>query len=196
MIEDGYEKMEKALKFYANGDHIRISPVMDSMKLGEQADIFETPDINGFREIEIAESGTLTRVEIEDGKVARDYLALVDRDLALEPFQGAVRIDDWLSSHMFIKDQNLAYAVFCFEIWRMPAMKYYNFDKLPEVLNLELYCDYYATPESEPVTRRVTGAGSMGDVWLRKDFKRTDGYDRNGHGRVEVTQCSNWRRVP
>lgn len=63
---------------------------------------------------------------------------------------------------------------------RLPANLRMEFkDKID---HLTLFCDY------QDVRHRVTGASSMGDVWLTTDFNKDTGYDK----RVDVLECSNW----
>lgn len=85
----------------------------------------------------------------------------------------------------FIDDRKQdAYARWIFSHFRLPADLRIAFD--PFMRDRKLFCDY------EGKRYRVTGASTMGDVWLVKDFKKDHGYDY----RVLVADCSKWGATP
>jgi hypothetical protein len=73
-----------------------------------------------------------------------------------------------------------AYARWMFMHFRLPAWQKASFE--PFIKERKLFCTY------EGKRFRVTGASTMGDVWLVRDFKRDHGYDL----RVVVYDCKDW----
>lgn len=76
------------------------------------------------------------------------------------------------------------YARWFFMLHRLPAIELNAFDKW--ISQYELYCTWNGK------RWRVTGASRMGDVWLHKDLKKTNGYTE----RVDVAECSEWSEKP
>lgn len=174
-------RLKECLEFYASAFYLRSksdeSFTNTTVELKQTGVYLDTPWKN--------EEGDV--LQIENGNHASQMLKEIfepdhdRRNAPKETPEGFTHIDYWLEDHMFIKDENLRHAAFCFEIWRMPAYKYYNFDSLPWLENLRLFCDY------EGARYRVVGASSMGDVWLTSKFQNTQ-YEQ----RVDVAKCSNW----
>ncbi len=73
-----------------------------------------------------------------------------------------------------------AYARWMLMHFRLPADQKAAF--APFIKDRKLFCTY------EGKRFRVTGASTMGDVWLVRDFTRDHGYDL----RVVAFDCSNW----
>ncbi len=72
------------------------------------------------------------------------------------------------------------YARWMFMHFRLPSFQKAAFE--PFMRDHKLFCTYQGS------RYRVTGASTMGDVWLVKDFNKDHGYDH----RVLVAACSNW----
>ena len=66
---------------------------------------------------------------------------------------------------------------------RLPAVLQIEFE--PVLRDFKLFCEW------EGETYRVTGASSMGDVWLTSNMDKSVGYDK----RVNVENCSHWSKV-
>lgn len=94
----------------------------------------------------------------------------------------ATHVDDFIDNNI----GNETYARFMLNFFRMPAILNMDFGKFLQEKKL------FATFEGQRY--RVTGASRMGDVWLRKDFERSDGYDERL--RVMVDELSDWSPTP
>lgn len=70
------------------------------------------------------------------------------------------------------------YASFFFMLQRLPASLQFKFAEFIE--QYQLYCTYQGE------RYRVTGASSLGDIWLTQDFSQSTGYRK----RVDVWECS------
>ncbi len=85
----------------------------------------------------------------------------------------------------FIDDRDQdAYARWMLMHFRLPADQKIAFG--PFIKDRKLFCTY----KSERF--RVTGASTMGDIWLVRDFNRDFSYDL----RVLVRDCRNWGPQP
>lgn len=73
-----------------------------------------------------------------------------------------------------------AYARWMLMHFRLPADQKVAF--APFIRDRKLFCTY------EGKRFRVTGASTMGDIWLVRDFTRDVGYDL----RVLVVDCKDW----
>lgn len=76
------------------------------------------------------------------------------------------------------------YARWMFMHFRLPAFQQAAFR--PFIRDRKLFCNF------EGKRFRVTGASTMGDIWLVRDFSRDHGYDF----RVLVKDCSAWGPQP
>ena len=88
----------------------------------------------------------------------------------------AIKVDEFIDDP-FNKEY---YARFVLHFFRLPATLQMAFTEFTS--QYRLFCDY------KGARYRVTGASTMGDVWLAKDFDRVHGYDR----RVSIAECSGW----
>ncbi len=98
-----------------------------------------------------------------------------------------LHIDKWLDTVMpnTARDNpGEKYARWWFEQARWSATKQYLYSDIRD--QFKLFCTF------QNERYRVTGASSMGDVWLTKNFSSGSGYD----GRVEVAMCSQWSNNP
>lgn len=77
-----------------------------------------------------------------------------------------------------------AYARWMLMHFRLPGFQRIAFG--PFIRDRKLFCTY------ETKRFRVTGASTMGDVWLVRDYTRDHGYDL----RVSVADCSAWSAQP
>jgi hypothetical protein len=77
-----------------------------------------------------------------------------------------------------------SYASWFFSLHRLPATLQFKFAEFIE--QYQLYCTY------EGLRHRVTGASRMGDVWITRDFKQSEGYQK----RVNIDDCSDWGANP
>lgn len=93
-------------------------------------------------------------------------------------------VDDFIDN--FKAPESETYARFVLNLFRLPASLRIDFAE--QIKGIELYCTYTGDLERY----RVTGASTMGDVWLRANFTQYDGYDK----RVEVDYCINWSNKP
>jgi hypothetical protein len=89
-------------------------------------------------------------------------------------------VDDFIDS-----PDSDPYASWIFMHYRLPAWQKIAYT--PFMKNHKLFCTYKGE------RYRVTGASTLGDVWLSKDFNREDGYELRG---VLVAECSNWGKNP
>lgn len=93
--------------------------------------------------------------------------------------------DNWIDRPSMTKDSDeVKYAKWCIWHFRMPAVSFYAFEKF--IQRDKLFCTY------EGKRYRVTGASTMGDIWLNKNFDSDSGYDH----RVDYTLCSGWSDDP
>lgn len=90
-----------------------------------------------------------------------------------------MHIDDWIDD-----PESDPYAALFFDIHRRNSTWKLKFKK--GIDKLKLFCDF------DGERWKVTGCSRLGDVWITKDFNRTDGYDK----RVDVEDCSNWGITP
>jgi len=88
-------------------------------------------------------------------------------------------IDDFLDNMRFGSSQAERYAYLFLTIARFPAWKK---NLCEDFVSLPILCHY------RKKQYRLTGASRLGDVWLREDITRTNGYDL----RVDVTELSNF----
>jgi hypothetical protein len=96
-------------------------------------------------------------------------------------------LDDLEKQHVdiFIDDHTKdAYARWMLDHFRRSAAQRIDFDQF--MRDRKLFCDY------EGNRYHVTGASTLGDIWLVRDFKRDYGYDF----RVLVADCSAWGPQP
>lgn len=96
-------------------------------------------------------------------------------------------LDEFEKQHVdyFIDDRKQdAYARWMLMHFRLPADQKLAFE--PFIRDRKLFCTY------EGKRYRVTGASTMGDIWLVKDQTRDHGYDY----RVLVADCSAWSSQP
>lgn len=92
-------------------------------------------------------------------------------------------LDDLEKVHVdsFIDDPSQdAYARWMLMHFRLPSDQRVAF--APFIRDRKLFCTY------EGKRFRVTGASTMGDIWLTRDYKKDYGHDL----RVLVRDCSNW----
>jgi hypothetical protein len=82
------------------------------------------------------------------------------------------------------QDEAKQYAAFCLFLFRLPAALRITFRKW--IHGFHLFCTYKGN------RYRVTGASTLGDVWLANDFNRETGYDH----RVDVDECTDWKNEP
>ena len=94
-----------------------------------------------------------------------------------------VHVDDFIDRN-FGGAEGQRYARFFFSLARFPAAQQSDFHRWTK--QFELYCTF------EGSRYRVTGCSRMGDVWLRKDLTKDQGYDH----RVNVAECSEWGAKP
>jgi hypothetical protein len=85
-------------------------------------------------------------------------------------------VDDFIDSD-FGKDR---YARWVLNHFRLPAILKSDFSEFMK--DHKLFCNYKGKKY------RVTGASSLGDIWLAKDFNRESDYDL----RVDCAECSEW----
>jgi hypothetical protein len=93
-------------------------------------------------------------------------------------------IDNWLDSPPFQQSENIIYAKWVINYFRLPAGLKIQFNKF--MIGFHLFAEWKGN------VYRVTGASRMGDVWLSEDFNRENGYDL----RVEVSELTNWSNKP
>lgn len=79
-----------------------------------------------------------------------------------------------------------SYASWFFNLHRLPASLQFKFED--QIASYKLYCSF----GSDGRVYRVTGASSMGDIWLAKDLNQDYGYDH----RVDIDDCSGWAKTP
>lgn len=82
------------------------------------------------------------------------------------------------------KNDGELYARYMLMHFRLPAILQMAF--APFIDGKRLFCTHNLR------RMRVTGASTLGDVWLVLDFKQSDGYD----ARVNVEECSAWGAEP
>jgi hypothetical protein len=101
---------------------------------------------------------------------------------------GDIHVDDFIDygnvEERGKKDDNTSYARWVLAQFRFPATLAMATGKF--IKQHKLFCDF------EDQQYRVTGASRMGDIWLTSDFKQDTGYEK----RVDVSDCSNWRKEP
>lgn len=107
-------------------------------------------------------------------------LQLYREDLKNDEVMATGHIDDWIDDWRNDED----YATFFFWLHRLPAWLKFKWEKYFK--QFKLFCTY------EGKRFRVTGASSMGDIWLHEDFSRDSGYKH----RVDVRECSEFSAEP
>lgn len=93
-------------------------------------------------------------------------------------------VDAWLDRVTMNPGPGEAYARWWLEQARYPAWKQAIYKPIME--QHKLFCTWNGQQW------RVTGASSMGDIWLAADINRVSGYDE----RVPVAECSEWSAEP
>lgn len=76
------------------------------------------------------------------------------------------------------------YARFVLHLFRLNAALKADFK--PHIDRLKLFCIYQGK------RYRVTGASTMGDIWLQSNFNQTSGYEL----RVDIQDCTRWGDHP
>lgn len=95
-----------------------------------------------------------------------------------------LHIDDFLdATYEVSRNPELALPHFLFTHWRKPATEKMLHERF--MRNFKLFVDY------EGETYRVIGASRLGDIWLTRDFTRSNGYDRRVQ--LVLAHFSNWR---
>lgn len=92
-----------------------------------------------------------------------------------------MHIDDWIDS----KDKKSEIELLAkawFILYRLPAFK--QMVMRPIIDHTILLCDY------EGKEYRIIGCSRMGDIWLKQDISKTNGYDK----RVDIDCISNLRK--
>ena len=93
-------------------------------------------------------------------------------------------VDEFIDRGINRKCEDEKYARWMLNHFRLPARLSFDFDRFMELH--KLFCDF------DGERYRVTGASSLGDVWLTKDFNQRTGYQK----RVDVDEISNWGKEP
>lgn len=99
----------------------------------------------------------------------------------------AARVEEERGWHVddFIDDPTKdPYAQWIFTHFRLPAWQKLAFE--PFMKDHKLFCTWKGE------RFRVTGASTLGDVWLVRDYNKDHGYDR----RVMVNDCTDWGPKP
>lgn len=97
-------------------------------------------------------------------------------------------IDEWLDNAVMeaSRSEEMGYVHFFFMNARLPAwMKIAHY---PWMKQFKLFVTY------EEQRWRVTGASRLGDIWLAKNLKREDGYDKRIS--FDTEKLSNWSDKP
>jgi len=81
-------------------------------------------------------------------------------------------------------EPNVNYARWVLDYFTMSAICKMDFE--PFMKDNKLFCQF------EGKTYRVTGASTLGDVWLTANYEQDTGYQK----RVSVNDCSNWNSEP
>lgn len=91
-----------------------------------------------------------------------------------------LHVDDWIEDFTFEEDKFERYAKWVLHHARLPAILSIFFE--PIMKRYTLFCTF------EDKVYRVTGASSLGDVWLTSNYQQETGYEK----RVNVESCSKW----
>lgn len=96
-----------------------------------------------------------------------------------------MHVDEFIDGHSEdAREPSVKYARWFFHLHRLSAGLFYDFQQW---LNpYQLYCTYKGKQY------RVTGASTMGDIWLVEDFSQDSGYKY----RVDLEDCSDWKDKP
>lgn len=97
---------------------------------------------------------------------------------------GKTHIEDWAHECHYNDADNVRYAKWWFIQFGMPATMSLYFAKVMKPFHL------YTTYQGKRF--RVTGCSRLGDVWLRADHSKAEGYDH----RIYVDDCSDWSDTP
>jgi len=123
---------------------------------------------------------------IENGNRARTLLQEISKPIK-ERKEGFVHVYDWLDSQLYVAEQDsgLAHAIAFLDYKAMPAYRKMIYDNLPMFRDMKCFCTI------KGVRHRVTGASSMGSVFVTKDLE-----SRQYQIGVEVTECYDWGPIP
>lgn len=103
-----------------------------------------------------------------------------------EHMKGHTHIDDWLDDEANRKAQ--PYLWYWFEVKRLPAYRMYT-ERHPTGVKLDEWADRtVVTCTYQGARYRCVGASRLGDIWLTRDMKRSNGYQH----RVYIEECSDW----
>ena len=96
-----------------------------------------------------------------------------------------LHVDDFIDdcAGRWINYEGTRYAAFFFHLHRLPATLQAAWQEF--FSDITLFCTWKGS------RYRVTGASTMGDVWLVEDEWKDSGYDH----RVNCAECSGWHRT-
>lgn len=131
--------------------------------------------------VQLDKLGRVTSADLKNRsrilEIAREAITHLERSIE---HAESNRIDAWLDRPTMNASPGEVYARWWLEHARMPAWKQVIYK--PVMAQHKLFCTWKGK------RWRVTGASSMGDVWLVAHFGCETGYDQ----RVIVTECSDW----
>jgi len=179
------EIVESSNSMHLDSITIKITPYENTPFFGAVRKMYETAPT---REVLILADELINKVDRAafidstiNGAIMVSLQWFIDNNVTFKPI--GMHIDDWLDNP-FVKDENVAYAKFVLDYFRMPAWKQNEYRQF--MSDNKLFCAY------DGKTYRCTGASRMGDIWLAENYQQDIGYNL----RVNVTSCTHWHNNP